>query len=60
MKCLNLHGIGDLKFDEKETPSFGDDEVLLEVKYCGVCGSDCRSAAHGKTTQCKFIKICLT
>ena len=48
MKCLNLHGIGDLKFDEKETPSFGDDEVLLKVKYCGVCGSDIgRVYSHG-------------
>lgn len=48
MKCLNLHGIGDLKFDEKEMPSFGDDEVLLKVKYCGVCGSDIgRVYSHG-------------
>lgn len=48
MKCLNLHGIGDLKFDEKEMPSFGDDEVLLKVKYCGICGSDIgRVYSHG-------------
>lgn len=40
MKCLNLHAVGDLRLEEKEMPKCPDDEVLVNVKYCGICGSD--------------------
>mgnify|MGYP005613381011 CR=1 FL=1 len=39
-KCANLHAICDLRVEEKEIPALLDDEVLLEVKACGICGSD--------------------
>ncbi len=39
-KCANLHAICDLRVEEKEIPAVLDDEVLLEVKACGICGSD--------------------
>jgi L-iditol 2-dehydrogenase len=40
MMACNLHGIGDLRFEEVPMPSFGKDEVLLRVKASGICGSD--------------------
>lgn len=39
-KCANLHGIKDLRYEEKALPQKNGDEVLVEVKSCGVCGSD--------------------
>lgn len=40
MKCANLHGINDLRYEDIPMPECGEDEVLVEVKSCGVCGSD--------------------
>ncbi len=40
MKCLNLQAIGDLRLEEKEIPTPMDDEVLVKIKFCGICGSD--------------------
>lgn len=39
-KCANLHAIGDLRIEERALPEVGEDEVLVEIKACGVCGSD--------------------
>lgn len=40
MKCANLHGLGDLRYEDMPQPTCGEDEVLVAVKCCGVCGSD--------------------
>lgn len=40
MKVLNLYGVNDLRLDEKDMPICQADEVLVKVKYCGICGSD--------------------
>jgi len=40
MKCANLHGVNDLRYEDIPMPECGEDEVLVEVKSCGVCGSD--------------------
>jgi len=40
MKACVLHGVGDLRYEELPTPAPRPGEVLVEVKACGVCGSD--------------------
>ena len=40
MKAALLKGPGELVLDEIPVPEISDDEVLVEVKYCGICGSD--------------------
>ena len=40
MDVLNLHGIGDLRFEKKETYNLKEDHVLVKIKYCGICSSD--------------------
>lgn len=40
MMAANLHGIGDLRYEEVPVPECAGDEVLVAVKYCGICGSD--------------------
>lgn len=40
MKAWVLHGINDLKLEEVNTPTIGENEVLLSVKAAGICGSD--------------------
>ena len=40
MQACVLHGIGDLRCEERPRPKPGPGEVLLRVGACGVCGSD--------------------
>lgn len=40
VKSANLHAVGDLRYEDMPYPVCGDDEVLVEVKACGICGSD--------------------
>ena len=40
MKALNLHGIGDLRYEDVPMPSCKKGEVLLKIRAVGICGSD--------------------
>jgi L-iditol 2-dehydrogenase len=40
MKAWVLHGINDLRFEDRPLPVPGEDEVLVKVKAAGICGSD--------------------
>ena len=40
MYVCNLHGIGDLRYEQIDIPECEDDEVLVKIKNCGICGSD--------------------
>ena len=40
MKCANLHGIHDLRYEDIPSPECQEDEVLVQVLNCGICGSD--------------------
>lgn len=40
MKAWVLHNPNDLRFEKVKKPALRDGEVLVEVKACGICGSD--------------------
>lgn len=40
MKAAVFYGKEDIRVEEKEIPEINDDEVLIKVSYCGICGSD--------------------
>ncbi len=40
MKAYVLHGVNNFKFENVEMPSLKPDEVLVQVKAAGICGSD--------------------
>jgi L-iditol 2-dehydrogenase len=40
MKSAVYHGPEDIGIEEAPKPEIGEDEVLVEMKACGVCGSD--------------------
>ena len=50
MKALILNNVGDLYMDEVPRPTPGRGQVLVQVKACGICGSDIprayRDGAH--------------
>lgn len=40
MKILNLHGVGDIRLEEREIGEMAPGEVLLKIGACGICSSD--------------------
>lgn len=40
MKALNLHGVGDLRYEDVDVPELKEGTVLLKIKACGICSSD--------------------
>ncbi len=40
MKCAVFHGLQDVRVEEYPRPVIADDEILIQVKYCGICGTD--------------------
>lgn len=47
MKALVITGVSKVELQELEIPKYKDDEVLIKVKYCGICGSDLPRALDG-------------
>ncbi len=40
MKSAVFYGKHDMRVEERQTPEPGPEEVLIEVKACGICGTD--------------------
>ena len=40
MKACNLYAVGDLRYENVPMQKMESGEVLLQVKACGICGSD--------------------
>ena len=51
MKTLFIHGPEDIRLEETETPVPVPNEVLLRVRYVGICGSDLHYYFHGKNGE---------
>lgn len=47
MKALVITGISKVELQDLEIPKYKEDEVLIRVKYCGICGSDIPRALDG-------------
>ena len=48
MSCVVLHGIRDVRIEQRPIPEPGPGEVLVRVKRVGICGSDVHYLAHGR------------
>ena len=40
MPLVRVHGVDDVRLDSVSKPEVGDNDVLVEVNLCGICGSD--------------------
>ncbi len=39
-KLLKIHGTGDVRLDDYQRPDAGEQDVVVRMKNCGICGSD--------------------
>ena len=51
MKAFALYGKEDMRPVELEVPALGEEDLLLKVLACGVCGSDARMYFHGPSSR---------
>ncbi|RDW79973.1 threonine dehydrogenase [Coleophoma cylindrospora] len=49
MQAARLHGNHDIRIDEVPIPIPKADEVLIEIEWCGICGSDLHEYTDGPT-----------
>ena len=47
MKAVVVHGSNDLRIDERPEPIAGPGEVVLDIEWGGICGSDLSYWRHG-------------
>ena len=40
MKAAVFYGPRDLRLEEVDKPTIKEDEALIKVKFCGICGTD--------------------
>lgn len=50
MKLGVLHAAGDLRLDDVAEPAAGDDDVVVAVRFAGICGTDLGFFAGGTPT----------
>lgn len=48
MKAAVYYGPRDIKVESIPIPEIGPNDILLKVKYCGICGSDVHSYRSGQ------------
>ena len=49
MKAIVYYGADDLRWEEVQTPKIGPNEVLVEVKACGLCSTDVWKAMYQRS-----------
>jgi len=54
MKAAFFHGKEDIQIHEIDIPKINEDEILIKVRVCGVCGSDVRSYYEGAEGRYKI------
>jgi len=40
MKACLLHDVGDIRYEDVSQPEPKEEEILVKIKACGICGSD--------------------
>lgn len=40
MKAARFYGARDIRIEDVDIPKPADDQVLVAVEWCGICGSD--------------------
>ncbi|KAL2847174.1 chaperonin 10-like protein [Aspergillus pseudoustus] len=47
MRTARFYAAGDVRVEDVEVPDAADDKVLVEVEWCGICGSDLNEYIQG-------------
>lgn len=48
MRTAVFYGKGDVRFEEREIPTPGKNQMVVKIDYVGICGTDVESYQHGE------------
>lgn len=51
MKAARYYGRGDVRIEDVPIPEIRDGQCLIEVEWCGICGSDLHEYLAGMCKQ---------
>jgi 2-desacetyl-2-hydroxyethyl bacteriochlorophyllide A dehydrogenase len=51
MKAAVFHGVEDIRLEDVPEPQPGPGDVVVQVKDCGICGSDLHTYLHGSFVE---------
>ena len=47
MRVVRYHGQKDIRVEEIDAPAAGPGEVLIDIAWCGICGTDLQEYLDG-------------
>jgi L-iditol 2-dehydrogenase len=47
LKCAVFYGVNDIRIEERDMPVADNENFIIKVENCGVCGTDVRIYRHG-------------
>lgn len=47
MRAARFYGAGDIRVEDIEVPKATEDKALVQVEWCGICGSDISEYLRG-------------
>jgi threonine dehydrogenase-like Zn-dependent dehydrogenase len=59
MRAARLHGKGSIKIDEIALPVPKDNQVVVDVEWCGICGSDLHAYIAPSSMTAESLPIAL-
>ena len=48
MQAAVLRSVGDITYEKRPVPEISEDQVLVKIRHCGICGSDVHYYQHGR------------
>lgn len=48
MKAARFYAAGDIRIEDVEVPKASDEKALIQVEWCGICGSDINEYVQGE------------
>ena len=47
MKAARYYGVKDIRIENIDPPVPKDNQVLVKIEWCGICGSDLKNYSYG-------------
>lgn len=57
MKAAQFFGQRDIRVVDVAKPEPKEDEALVAIEWCGICGSDLHEYLHGNSNQSSLTKL---
>lgn len=57
MKAARFYGKGDIRVEDVAIPLVGQGQCLVEIEWCGICGSDLHEYVAGMSRRIEVLNF---